>query len=157
MDIRPMQTGDIGAVARLMIEMEHHYGLTTPPHETVTRGLSTLPAGVEILLALDGKRPIGHASYGTLYPGVGLVPVLYLKDLYVRPEARGLGTGRRLMAALAQLAVSRGCQRIDWSTSRSNHAARSLYEAIGAQAQEDKVGYRLEGTAMMALAATSKR
>jgi GNAT superfamily N-acetyltransferase len=76
---------------------------------------------------------------------------LYVEDLYVREAARGTGLGRRLIAAVARLAVERGCRRLDLSVLEWN-PARRFYERLGFQEMADWRPYRLEGDALVRLA-----
>jgi GNAT superfamily N-acetyltransferase len=76
---------------------------------------------------------------------------LYVEDLYVRDAARGLGLGRRLMAAVARVAVERHCRRLDLSVLHWN-PARRFYEQLGFVEQADWRGYRLAGEALARLA-----
>lgn len=78
---------------------------------------------------------------------------IHLEDLYVRPEARGAGLGKALIAALAREAVDRGYTRLGWSVLTWNTPAIEFYEALGAVVQDEWVGYRLGGEALTALAA----
>ncbi len=55
----------------------------------------------------------------------------YLEDLFVAPEARGLGVGRSLIEATYAEADSRGADRTYWATQESNATARKLYDRIG--------------------------
>ncbi|HKT00391.1 MAG TPA: GNAT family N-acetyltransferase [Rugosimonospora sp.] len=76
---------------------------------------------------------------------------IYLEDLYVRPAARGLGLGRAMLTELARLCVARGYARLDWWVLHWN-PARDFYHAIGAQAQDEWIPYRLTGDALRRLA-----
>jgi GNAT superfamily N-acetyltransferase len=76
---------------------------------------------------------------------------IYLEDLYVRPGARGLGSGRALLAALAGICRERGYRRLEWWVLHWN-PAREFYDAIGARAMGEWVPYRVEGDALTALA-----
>lgn len=82
---------------------------------------------------------------------------IHLEDLYVRPEARGTGLGKALVAALAREAVDRGYTRVGWSVLTWNTPAIEFYEALGAVAQDEWVGYRLAGDALTTLAAGASR
>jgi GNAT superfamily N-acetyltransferase len=73
---------------------------------------------------------------------------IYLEDLYVRPEHRGLGVGRALLADLARTACSRGYARIDWSVLDWNEPALAFYRSIGARPMTGWTGYRLDGDAL---------
>jgi GNAT superfamily N-acetyltransferase len=81
---------------------------------------------------------------------------LYVEDLYVRDAARGLGLGRRLMAAVARVAVERRCRRLDLSVLHWN-PARRFYEQLGFVEQADWRGYRLAGEALARLAQSADR
>ncbi|HEX6500874.1 MAG TPA: GNAT family N-acetyltransferase [Micromonosporaceae bacterium] len=81
---------------------------------------------------------------------------IYLEDLYVRPEWRGSGAGRALLAELARLCVERGYVRLEWWVLRWN-PARDFYHAIGAHAMEEWVPYRLTGEPLRALASGTGR
>lgn len=78
---------------------------------------------------------------------------IYLEDLYVKPEARGLRMGRDLLAALAREAVEQGYSRVSWSVLNWNQPSIDFYQAIGADAQDEWTGYRLAGSALTRLAA----
>ena len=70
---------------------------------------------------------------------------MYLEDLYVAKEARGLGVGRRLMARLAAIAVERGWGRIDFQVLDWN-PARNFYHRLGMQHLERLAALRRRRT-----------
>jgi GNAT superfamily N-acetyltransferase len=70
----------------------------------------------------------------------------------VRPAHRGRGHGRALLAALAALCVGRGYTRLAWSVLDWNASSIEFYLALGALPLNEWVGYRLTGTALLALA-----
>lgn len=76
---------------------------------------------------------------------------IHLEDLYVRPQARGTGAGKALLATLARICVERGYQRLEWVMLDWNPAAE-FYAAIGAEVVEDWLPYRLSGEALTRLA-----
>ena len=80
---------------------------------------------------------------------------LYLEDLYVSPEARGLGAGKALLRHLAQLAVARDCGRFEWSVLDWNTPAIDFYQSFGARPQSEWTTYRLTGQALLDFAAGS--
>ena len=54
----------------------------------------------------------------------------YLQDLFVVPESRGLGLGRRLIEHVYAQAKARGCTRVHWLTHETNSDAMKLYDRI---------------------------
>lgn len=79
-------------------------------------------------------------------------PGIYLEDLFVDPQARGAGLGKALLARLAQLAMERGCARLEWSVLDWNEPAIAFYKALGAEAMDGWTVNRVDGDALMALA-----
>jgi GNAT superfamily N-acetyltransferase len=81
-------------------------------------------------------------------------PGVYLEDLFVEPEARGSGLGKALLARLAQLAMERGCARLEWSVLDWNEPAKKFYKSLGAEAMDAWTVNRVDGAALVALAHT---
>jgi GNAT superfamily N-acetyltransferase len=79
---------------------------------------------------------------------------IYLEDLYVRPELRGSGYGRQLLAELAALCVERGYGRLEWWVLDWNEPARGFYGKLGAVRMDEWTVHRLTGPALAALAAS---
>jgi GNAT superfamily N-acetyltransferase len=79
-------------------------------------------------------------------------PGIYLEDLFVRPEARGKGLGKALLAELARLAVERGCARFEWWVLDWNAPAIGFYKSIGARPMDEWTVMRVDGAALAALA-----
>jgi GNAT superfamily N-acetyltransferase len=77
---------------------------------------------------------------------------IYLEDLYVRPELRGRGYGRQLLATLARLCVERGYGRLEWWVLDWNAPAIGFYRSLGAIGMDDWTVYRLTGAALERLA-----
>ncbi|MFV9429531.1 N-acetyltransferase family protein [Rhodococcus sp. 5G237] len=76
---------------------------------------------------------------------------IYLEDLFVRPEHRGKGHGRALLAALAHECVERGYTRLSWSVLDWNEPSIGFYRSLGAVAQDEWTTFRLSGPALQAL------
>lgn len=76
---------------------------------------------------------------------------IYLEDLYVQPAFRGRGIGFALLQRVAQMAVARGAERLDWSVLDWNTPAIDFYHQLGAQAMDDWTGMRLTGAALQRL------
>lgn len=76
---------------------------------------------------------------------------LYLEDLFVKPEYRGHGLGKALLANLAKRAVAEGCARVEWSVLDWNEPSIRFYESLGARNREGWHVFRLTGAALEAL------
>jgi GNAT superfamily N-acetyltransferase len=79
---------------------------------------------------------------------------VYLEDLFVRPEYRGRGFGKALLARLANECVTNGYTRLQWSALDWNTPAIDFYTSLGAEAMSEWTGYRLSGEPLMQLAAS---
>jgi GNAT superfamily N-acetyltransferase len=80
-------------------------------------------------------------------------PGIYLEDLFVRPEARGAGLGKALLAHLAHLAVERDCARLEWSVLDWNEPAIGFYRSLGARMMDEWTVMRVDGAALEQLGA----
>lgn len=138
---------DAEDLAALMAELDTFYG--APPTEAPADRLAQIrrlifgpvPAA-HVLLAWDGERLVGMASYSYLWPAAGVTHSLFLKELYVVEEARRHGVGRLLMERLQAIATEQGCSRFEWTTDPENASAQAFYDALGTRVHEGKVFYR---------------
>jgi GNAT superfamily N-acetyltransferase len=104
-----------------------------------------------VLLAEWDGQPAGFAFYLFTYSTWRGRPVLYLEDLFVRPEHRKKGIGLALMRRLAQIAVEEGCARFAWEVLDWNEPAIRFYESLGASVLRPWLNVRLEGDALSRL------
>ncbi|HPA51378.1 MAG TPA: GNAT family N-acetyltransferase [Thermoanaerobaculia bacterium] len=158
--IRPARREDVPVVARLIRDLADYERLA---HECFAdeAALETHVFGprpyVEVLLAEVDGAPAGFALFFHSYSTFLTKPGLYLEDLFVVPERRGLGLGRRLLAELARLAVERGCGRLEWSVLKWNAPAIGFYERLGAVPMAEWQVYRLTAEPLRALAGKAAR
>jgi GNAT superfamily N-acetyltransferase len=108
----------------------------------------------EVVLGCLGETPVGFALFFHNFSTFLGKPGIYLEDLFVRPEARGLGVGRRLLAWLARTTLERGCARLDWAVLDWNEPSIGFYRGLGAVAQDEWTTFRLAGAALERLAGT---
>jgi GNAT superfamily N-acetyltransferase len=104
------------------------------------------------LVELPGRPPAGIALYyrtvNTFRGQIGM----FLEDLFVEPDLRGQGIGHALLSHLAQMAIDRGYNMIQWSVLNWNEPSLKFYDRIGAVKVDDWQVRRLAGTAMATLA-----
>jgi len=106
----------------------------------------------EVLIAEYDGQPAGFALFFHNFSTFLGRPGLYLEDLFVRPEMRGLGLGRALLQRLAWLARERRCGRVEWSVLDWNEPAIGFYKKLGAVPMDAWTVYRLTGAALERLA-----
>jgi len=109
----------------------------------------------EVVFACRGEAALGFALFFPNFSTFLGKPGLYLEDLFVRPEARGLGVGHALLAWLARTALERGCGRLDWAVLDWNAPSIGFYHSLGAVPLDDWITYRLAGPALERLAQRS--
>jgi len=108
----------------------------------------------EVLLAYADDKPAGFAlffhNFSTFVGRKGL----YLEDLFVKPELRGAGIGKRLLVELARIAIERRCGRFEWSVLDWNEPAIGFYRKLGAVPMNEWTIFRVTGDALARLAAS---
>lgn len=139
----------VAAVTALLEETDFFYGVTEFDAFDRRTGqvwealFGPVPAAWT-LLAWDGERLVGLASYSFLWPAADLTRSLFLKELYVTRTHRRSGIGRTLMRALYGVAAQNGCSRVEWMADADNSGAQRFYEALGVLPESSKVFYRKE-------------
>lgn len=122
--------------------------------ETLRRNLFGQRPFAEVIIAeTEEGEPVGFALFFHNFSTWLGKPGIWLEDLFVRPEHRGHGFGKALLAALARLARERDCGRVEWSVLDWNTPSIAFYRAIGAVPMDEWTTYRLEGEAIARLAA----
>ncbi len=107
----------------------------------------------EALIARVGTQAAGFAVYFHSFSTFLGRRGLYLEDLFVRPAFRGRAVGKGLLTHLAGVAVQRGCGRFEWEVLDWNENARGFYASLGASAHPELVKHRVDGEALLRLAA----
>lgn len=153
--IRPAAPDDVPLILRFIRELADYERLLHEVVATDDRLRETLfgarPAA-EVVIAEGDGEPLGFALFFHSYSTFLAQPGLYLEDLYVRPEARGRGVGRALLAHLARLARERGCGRLEWWVLDWNEAALRFYRSLGARPMDEWTVQRLTGADLARLA-----
>jgi GNAT superfamily N-acetyltransferase len=160
--IRPASVADVPAILALIRGIAEYERLSheVEASEALLRQHGFGPRPVfEALLAERiaerdqmNDRAIGFALYFFTFSTFKARPTLYLEDLFVLPEERRHGVGRRLLAELARIAVQRECGRMEWSVLDWNTPARDLYLKIGAVPMDEWTVFRLTPEAFGRLA-----
>ena len=141
----------IFGMIRALAEYERLAQAVTTSEDALRQVLFGPSPAAEVVLGFEGTEPAGIAiffhNFSTFLGKRGL----YLEDLFVKPEYRGRGYGRRLLAHLAALAIARDCGRMEWSVLDWNTPAIGFYTKLGAVPMEEWTVFRLTGNALTAL------
>lgn len=96
--------------------------------------------------------PVGFALWFYNYSTFRGRHGIYLEDLFVRPEARGLGAGKALLRRLAQRCVAEGLGRLEWAVLDWNAPSIAFYDSLGALSMDEWIVRRMTGEALERLA-----
>ncbi|WP_019816162.1 GNAT family N-acetyltransferase [Saccharomonospora saliphila] len=155
--IRRVRDSDVEAVVRLVHELAEYEKAADECHLTPEALRAALfgdaPALYGHVAELDG-RVVGFALWFLNFSTWRGVHGIYLEDLFVRPEARGSGLGKALLAALAEECTRRGYARLEWWVLDWNPAV-DFYTSLGAEAMDEWTVYRLTDESLTALAGES--
>jgi GNAT superfamily N-acetyltransferase len=158
--IRAAGPDDVERLVNLVQELAvyeklEHQARATP--EDFRRHLFGPRPAAEALLAEVDSQPVGFALWFTTFSTFRGQPGLYLEDLFVKPEYRGRGIGKGLLAALASRAVERGCGRLEWSVLNWNEPAIGFYRSVGARPMDEWTVYRIDDEPLRSLAASASK
>ena len=151
--IRPASADDAATIARLANLLNRSEGLDDSifTEDLIRRdGFGPNPA-FSLLMAERGGEALGYAMFHDSHNSETPARGLWLVDLYVLESARGLGIGRRLMAAVAWAGKERGALSLWWGVRSANRKARVFYAGLGAKDDDARI-LELNGDAMLRLA-----
>jgi len=155
--IRPARPVDVPAIYQLIRDLadyEHALPEVTGTEDDLHRSLFGPKPAVYAHVAEHEGQVGGFALWFLNYSTWVGQHGIYLEDLYVKPELRGLGLGRALLAELAALCVERGYGRLEWWVLDWNEPARGFYASLGATSMDEWTVHRLTGHALAELAAS---
>jgi GNAT superfamily N-acetyltransferase len=154
-EIRPAEPGDVDRIYDLIVELATYERSADKVESTAEDLRAALCAPAPALfghVAVADGQIVGFALWFVNYSTWSGKHGIYLEDLYVRPEMRGRGTGKALLAALASICVQRGYRRLEWWVLDWNAPAIGFYESLGAIAMSEWTVHRLTGPPLAALA-----
>jgi GNAT superfamily N-acetyltransferase len=155
--VRDAVAGDVGKLLGLVhalaeYEREPHQVMAT--EADLAEALFGADPKVFALVAENAGEVLGMLIYFVTFSTWTGRHGLYVEDLFVVPGQRRQGTGKALLAALAERAVQAGHPRIEWVVLDWNQPAIDFYLSIGALPEDEWRIFRLSGDALSALAAT---
>ena len=106
----------------------------------------------QCLMADHDGKPAGFALYFFNYSTWVGKPGIYLEDLFVMPQMRGLGIGKALLKRVAAVAIENGCERLQWAVLDWNTPAIDFYASHGSEFLDEWRNVRISGEALARLA-----
>ena len=98
----------------------------------------------EVIFACVDDREIGFAVFCKNFSTFTGRAGLYLEDIFVLPEYRGLGFGKMMFNELAKIAVERGYGRMDWVCLDWNKPSIDFYKQLNAEPLDEWTIWRLD-------------
>ena len=153
--IRPAVEYDAGTILSLIKELadfEHLSHEVLATEEDIRRSLFGPHPFAEALIGEFEGTAISFALFFYNFSTFIGKPGIYLEDLYVKPQYRRLGFGRRMLVHIARLAKERGCGRFEWSVLDWNAPAIDFYKKLGAVPMSEWTVFRVTGESLEKLA-----
>jgi GNAT superfamily N-acetyltransferase len=153
--LRDAREGDAAEIARLVYELAVYEKLADKAVGTAedfrVQLFGPRPRAYAMMAEVE-SRAVGLAIWFYNFSTFQARPGLYVEDVFVEPEYRGLGIGRAFFRAMAQRALAEGCKRMEWSVLDWNTPAVAFYRAMGAVAMDEWTVQRLYDSEMRVLA-----
>jgi len=153
--IRSAAEADVPLILQFIRDLAEYERLShkvVATEEKLRRSLFGSPRFAEVIVGEEDGAPVGFALFFHNYSTFLAQPGIYLEDLFVKPDARGRGYGKALLARLAQLARERRCGRVEWAVLNWNAPSIDFYKALGAAPMDEWTVFRLTGEALETLA-----
>ena len=155
LNIRPGGASDAHLILQFIRELAEYerepQAVTATEADLVRDGFSADPKFRVVIAEWEG-HPAGFALFFYNYSTWQGRQGLYLEDLFVRPQFRGRGIGKKLLLHLARLAVRENCGRFQWQVLDWNTPSLRFYESLGARVMKEWLTMRVEGEALKRLA-----
>ncbi|MGC0364877.1 L-amino acid N-acyltransferase YncA [Rhodococcus sp. 27YEA15] len=155
--IRRAVASDVPAITEMIYELAEYQNAvaecTVRPEQITEALFGDAPSTFAHVAVEHGGAVVGMALWFRNFSTWDGVHGIYLEDLYVKPDRRGSGHGKDLLAALARECTANGYTRLSWSVLAWNAPSIAFYESLGADAKSDWVTYRLTGSHLDTLAA----
>ncbi len=107
---------------------------------------------VEGLIAFDDETPIAYAIFFPHFASFKGQRSVYLEDIYIKPEFRNFGIGKKLLREIARVGKTQNATRIDFQVSDSNEKGINFYKKLGAVCNLDETHFKFDDEAFQNLA-----
>ena len=144
--IRKAEPKDVTIILNLIKELAEYEKLldeVTATEEKLMNAIFGKDKFVEVWLAEINDEPVGQVFFFRNYSTFLAKPGFYIEDIYVRPQFRGSGIGKKLLNKVVELAAEKNYGRVEWCVLNWNKPAIEFYKNIGAVSMDDWTTFRL--------------
>jgi GNAT superfamily N-acetyltransferase len=137
--VKRAAVADVDAVAPLFDAYRRFYGQRSDlaaAHAFLSERLGREESVIFLAVADRDHEPLGFTQLYPSFSSVSVRRIWILNDLFVRPDVRRGGVGRRLLERARQWAIETDAKGLTLATAVTNGAARALYESCGWQQDE---------------------
>ena len=155
LDIKQATVDDVPLILQFIKELADYEGLlneVVATEEVLRETLFGERKVAEVVIGYYENQSVGFALFFHNFSTFLGKPGIYLEDLYVKPEYRGRGFGKSLLAYLARLAMERNCGRLEWWVLDWNEPAIKFYKSLGALPMDEWTVFRVTGDSLEKLA-----
>ena len=158
--VRPATPDDVPVIYGFIVELAVYErepdGVTGTPEMLADALFGPRPSAEALLAEVDGEA-VGFAVFHGTFSTWECLPGIWLEDLFVPEHHRRSGAGYALLHRLAQLAIERGCARLEWHALNWNELALGFYARLGAAREAEWDLHRLDGEALRRVASGEAR
>lgn len=97
----------------------------------------------EVLIVEKDEKPMGYVVYFYNFSTFTGTSGLYLEDVFIRAEYRGMGLGKEIFKLLGKIAREEGCKRMEWVCLNWNEPSKKFYTGLGAIPMDEWTTFRL--------------
>lgn len=154
--LRNATENDIPLIYNFILNLARYEGFedqVTATEDMLSEALFGNKPTARVVIGDYKGKPAGFALYYFNFSTYRGNRGLYLEDLYVNPDFRGLGLGTKLLSHLADIAIEENCGRMEWSVLDDNEPAINFYKSLDAFPKNERLIFRIKGDALNRLAA----
>ncbi len=154
-EIRKAQIEDAQLLFDFILSLAEYEKLThevTADKAQIEKTIFSENSSTHAIIGYENDTPVAIAIYFYNYSTFKGKNGLYLEDVFVLPDHRGKGYGKRMLQELASIANEKNCGRFEWAVLNWNTPAINFYESLGAKPMSEWTVYRLEENGIKKLA-----
>lgn len=145
-EIRMAETEDVPVILGLIKKLAEYEKLTdqmTATEELLRKNLFSENRFVEVWLAEYQNQAAGYLIFYYNFSSFLAKAGLFIEDIFVLPEFRSKGIGKKFLLKVIELAKERNCGRVEWNVLDWNEPAISFYKKMGANPLDEWTTFRI--------------